>query len=229
MQPVNKEEFLRLQDEMQGQDDLRERVIKEMREAQKASKNSIFALHRRDFAGAKGKLDAARKVIDRFLPIVRDNPDLRRGTFSSAVEEYVEACAFERFLQDGSLITVSDLNGICNAEEYLGGVADLIGEMVRYAVLEATQRNVTAVQKCQALGSDVLAAFMEFDFRNGALRKKSDGIKYGVKRFEEILYDLSLIPNDGRSINASDLAEHELPAPAKRTKTSDEEEQEEGI
>jgi hypothetical protein len=33
---------------------------------------------------------------------------------------------------------------------------------------------------------------IEFDFRNGPLRRKYDGLKYAVKKIEEILYELSL-------------------------------------
>ena len=36
---------------------------------------------------------------------------------------------------------------------------------------------------------------MEFDFRNGPLRRKYDGLKYALKKIEEITYELSLIDN----------------------------------
>ncbi|MBN2367807.1 hypothetical protein JXC34_02220 [Candidatus Woesearchaeota archaeon] len=34
--------------------------------------------------------------------------------------------------------------------------------------------------------------FLEFELRNGELRKKSDSIKYNLKKIEEILYELKL-------------------------------------
>lgn len=66
--------------------------------------------------------------------------------------------------------------------------------MQRYAVLKATARDVAAVQRCRDLGSDIMEQVMTFNLRNGNLRKKTDAIKYSVKRFETILYELSLIP-----------------------------------
>ena len=34
---------------------------------------------------------------------------------------------------------------------------------------------------------------LEFDFRNGHLRRKYDGLKYALKNIEEILFELSLV------------------------------------
>lgn len=34
---------------------------------------------------------------------------------------------------------------------------------------------------------------MEFDFRNGPLRRKFDGVKYDVRKIDDILYELSLV------------------------------------
>ena len=106
-----------------------------------------------------------------------ENPHLRHGTFSAAIEEYVEGQLFMRFIQDGSLMRFSEFDGVCNHEEYLGGVSDLTGEMQRYAVLKATARDVEAVRRCRDLTDDIMAAMMGFNFRNGNLRKKSDAIK----------------------------------------------------
>lgn len=44
----------------------------------------------------------------------------------------------------------------------------------------------------------------QFDFRNGALRKKFDGLKYTLKKLESTLYELSLTANLGF---ARDVAE----------------------
>ena len=220
MNEQNKQEWEKLSADMDAADEMRERVIKELREAQKASKNAIYALQRGGIDGARAKMTRAREVIDSFADIIAKHPDLRHGTYSAAVEEYCEARAFDVFLETGKLISVADFAGVCNTQEYLGGVADLVGEMIRYAVLEATKRNVESVRKCRDLANDILMAFMELNLRNGALRKKSDSIKYGVKRFEEILYELSLIP-EGKKIDADDLAAAAEPE-MKKNKVEDE-------
>jgi hypothetical protein len=40
-------------------------------------------------------------VAKKIEPIIVANPQLRYGTFSFAIEEYVEACAFWKFLEEG--------------------------------------------------------------------------------------------------------------------------------
>ncbi len=53
---------------------------------------------------------------------------------------------------------------------------------------------------------------MQFNLKNGMLRKKSDSIKYAVKRFEEILYDLSLI-SSSRPLDAEAFSENKRSRP----------------
>lgn len=54
----------------------------------------------------------------------------------------------------------------------------------------------TPVAWYSVLAEYVLLA-LQFDFRNGALRKKFDGLKYTLKRMETTLYEQSLTANLG--------------------------------
>ena len=42
------------------------------------------------------------------------------------------------------------------------------------------------------LVDSLLVELMKFDFRNGPLRRKFDGVKYALKRLENILYELAV-------------------------------------
>jgi predicted translin family RNA/ssDNA-binding protein len=66
---------------------------------------------------------------------------------------------------------------VCSREEYLGGVMDFVGELNRYAVLRATERDFTAVKHARDTVDQLLAAFMQFDWRNGNLRRKYDAVR----------------------------------------------------
>jgi len=193
MDSEDKIEWAAINEAMEAEDADRERVIKEMRETQKCSKAAVYALQRGDVVTATQKLDIALRVIRKIEPIIVSRPQLRFGTYSNAVEEYVEAVAFKKFLETGKLLRFSEVN-VATHEEYLGGISDLTGEMQRYAVLKATNRDAAAVQRCRDLSDDVMQQVMNLNLRNGNLRKKTDAIKYSVKRFETILYELSLIP-----------------------------------
>ncbi len=47
--------------------------------------------------------------------------------------------------------------------------------------------------RCRDLLTALNGKLLEFDFRNGALRRKYDGVKWGVRRMEDLLYELSVV------------------------------------
>lgn len=81
MDATDKSEWVAINRAMEEEDNDRERVIKEMREAQKCSKNAVYALQRGDMSTAGTKLEAALKVIKKIQPIIATRPQLRFGTF----------------------------------------------------------------------------------------------------------------------------------------------------
>lgn len=53
----------------------------------KLAKNAIFSLHRSDFSEAAAKLARAESLASVLQAIISDEPDLRYGSFSAAMEE----------------------------------------------------------------------------------------------------------------------------------------------
>ena len=167
---------------------------------QKASKQAIFSLHRKDFKGASAKLSSALKAATALLPLIQAEPTLRFGSYANALEEYAEAKIFEYYLETGKLLpslsTHLDIGGLpLKNEEYLGGVLDFTGELNRYAVQRATARDEQQVRRCRDLVESIMDQYLKFDFRNGQLRKKYDALKYTLKNMENMLYELSLTHN----------------------------------
>lgn len=72
------------------------------------------------------------------------------------------------------------------------GIMDFTGELNRHAVLIATKRDICAVQKCRETLDLLNAQLMSFNWRNGNLRRKYDGVKYTLKKLEQIIYELTL-------------------------------------
>lgn len=62
-------------------------------------------------------------------------------------------------------------------EEYLGGLMDATGEICRWAVNRAAERNVPAVHRACAIVEAIAASLLMFDWRNGNLRRKYDGVR----------------------------------------------------
>jgi predicted translin family RNA/ssDNA-binding protein len=111
------------------------------------------------------------------------NPSLRHGALSSSLEEYAEAKCFAHYLATQKLVPLRDLPHV-QKDEYLGGVADFTGELTRYAVVRATARDEVAVEKCWAMVEAISGELIQFDFRNGPLRKKYDSVKYNLRKLE---------------------------------------------
>lgn len=188
---LDPKEFDALRGEMESYDAAREEIIKRSRDITKHSKAAIYALHRDEDAEAQAHLQDAQRAIAELLPRIAQDPTLRTGGFSAGIEEYVEASAFLHFLQEGSLLGRSAIQ-VSTAEEYLGGLSDLTGELMRYAVNRATKRDKTSVQKIRDLVDAIYGQLVQFDFRNSDLRRKYDAVKYNLQKVENVLYDLEL-------------------------------------
>ena len=127
-----------------------------------------------------------------------------RPQWGGAMEEYAEAWLFLRFLQRGgralaprsALAESSPAGKLVNDSEYLGGVLDFCGEMNRWAVRRAAERDLGAVTHCRDLALAIQEELLQFDFRNGELRRKFDALKYTVRNLERVLYDLALSPRE---------------------------------
>ncbi len=158
---------------------------------QKSGKTAIYCLHRGDDAGAARELSAVEAVAAELAPLLAAEPTLRYGSFSAAMEEYAEAAIFRHYLTEGRLLASAALP-LVTRDEYLGGLLDFSGELNRFAVLRATARDVAAVRRCRELTDAIFGAMLQFDLRNGALRKKFDTLKYTLKKMESLLYELQL-------------------------------------
>jgi translin len=194
---IDTKEFAVLKKSLESYDAARDIIIKESRDITKLSKQAIYSLHREDPRTARQQLADAEKVIAKLLKEIKADPTLRTGSFSASLEEYTEARAFLHFLETGKLITCKELKFV-EAEEYLLGLCDFTGELMRYAVLRATKRDKKAVEAAREMIDGIYGQFVQFDFRNSELRKKYDSIKYNLQKVENVLYDMALNPREIR-------------------------------
>lgn len=154
------------------------------------AKQAIFAMHRGAMDEAQDNLHIAEKHIMQLEKRFRRIPDLAgEGSYRAALEEYAEAQLFLAFLQKKKIGAV-DAPGMGDYS-YLGGVLDFTGEVVRYAVKMATEKNFKEVQRAHQAITEVAGEMMQLSL-TGSLRNKYDQLKRNLQKAEEILYDLSL-------------------------------------
>lgn len=77
-------------------------------------------------------------------------------------------------------------------EEYLQSLITLIEELARLAINSVTLGDYHRPLQISQFVKDVHAGFQILNLKNDSLRRRSDGIKYSVKKVEDIVYDLSL-------------------------------------
>lgn len=180
--------FDKLRISIQEYDCKREDLIKKSRDVLKLSKQLIYSVHRDEMDQANGLLEEIKSEVINLDKIAVYDPKLvYEGSYKVAIQEYVEAVLYYNFIKNGDLI---DLDVI--PTHYILGLADLPGELVRKAVYLAGKEKYSEVVKIKDMVDDIYGKLLEFDFRNNEIRKKVDGIKYDLRKLEDLVLDLKL-------------------------------------
>lgn len=77
-------------------------------------------------------------------------------------------------------------------EEYLLAMTDMTEELSRLAMNAVTLGDVELTVRISAFVKDLFAGFQLLNLKNDILRRKVDGVKYHVKKVEDVIYDLTL-------------------------------------
>jgi len=185
---INKADFKKIKEKLDKYDKKREEVIKKSRDVLKASKQLIYSIHR-------GNMAEAKKMV---VSVKKDKKDLDRiassidrlfyeGSYRQAMQEYAEALCYYGFIVEKKVPSINSLK--ISSEDYLMGISDLTGEVTRRAVTIANKKP-KEVSKIKKFVEEVFGEFLKFNLRNGELRKKSDSIKWNLKKLEDLEYDI---------------------------------------
>ena len=221
--PTVTEELDALRHRMEHRDSLREKLIKKCRDGQKAAKQAIYALHRRDFKKSARLIQDCEDCINKeLLPIVNEEPPLRGGSFGNVIEEYAEAKLFYVWLlgndkddmdtdmdkidknaaAKGTLLLPDEFAIALEPEDYLGGLCDLTGEIGRFAVQRGTFRDYDGVRQCLEANSAVLTSIQSLEKTPHGINKKMDQLRKSVSKIERMIYEMSLSKAAGMKMNS---------------------------
>ena len=184
---LNKKEFSNIRNEMHKIDLKREEVIQTSREIINLSKQIIYATQRNDLKEAAFII---RNIKERVKKLKKLNMPTDTNINSVAFQEYVEAIAFFEFVKNKKIPTRASLG--VKSEDYLSGLCDLTGELVRKAVYDVIHKKFDEAGRIKESVHDIYGEFLKLHLRNGELRKKSDSIKWNLKKLEEVMYDISM-------------------------------------
>ncbi|XP_061782145.1 translin isoform X2 [Nerophis lumbriciformis] len=79
-----------------------------------------------------------------------------------------------------------------DVEDYLAGVLIMASELSRLAVNSVTAGDYTRPLRISSFINELDSGFRLLNLKNDPLRKRYDGLKYDVKKIEEVVYDLSI-------------------------------------
>lgn len=184
-----------IKDEFTVNNAAREAMFSKTKTLSESAHLAEHALQTGDAEGATAALAAAGTVVDEILTDIEGATNgwfLRgAGAVSGAFERWISSNCMQTFFSTGRLAPRSAF-GRFKDSEYICGVINFCQELGRYAVGRATVGDAASVVLCRDLTQEVFGELLQFDFRNGPLRRKYDGVKYVMRRLEDILYELSL-------------------------------------
>ncbi|KAK9058795.1 hypothetical protein SSX86_023638 [Deinandra increscens subsp. villosa] len=153
---------------------------------------------------AKTQIDVLKKLFSQLSEIVRESPGQYyryHGDWRTEAQQVVSLFAFMHWLETGELLVHTEVEerlGLnasefgLDVEDYLIGICFMSNELPRYVVNQVTAGDYDCPRKVLKFLTDLHASFRLLNLRNDFLRKKFDGMKYDLRRVEEVYYDVKI-------------------------------------
>ena len=168
----------------------RRQVIKLTSDAQHLAKIAIFAMQRDDFKEADVSLKKAKMILSSIKKKYSKEKDIfSEGSYKASLEEYVEAVIFRQCLQGKKIGGIVGID--INPNIYISGLCDVPGELLRYAIKSATERNFKQVEKCLNIGQEIIGEMVKMNL-TGYNRQKFDQAKNALNKLQTVVYEVSL-------------------------------------
>jgi len=165
-------------------------VIKFAGDAQFLAKKTIFSLQGGNINEAKNSLNEAKKILITLSKKYKTTADLfDEGSFKAALEEYAEAELFLSFVEDKKISRIRDLK--IDSDIYIGGLCDVPGEILRFAIKSATERNISEVKRCYKTAEEIINELVDMNL-TGYNRQKFDQAKQALNKLQQVVYEVSL-------------------------------------
>ncbi|KAL2533629.1 Translin family protein [Abeliophyllum distichum] len=205
-------QFEELRSQLEDSGKLRERiraVAMEIESATRLMHSSLLLIHHsRSISDilekVKQQIGVLRELYNKLAEIIRECPDQYyryHADWKSETQTVVSLLSFIHWLETGTLLVHTDaeeklgLNPTefgLDIEDYLIGICFMSNELPRYVVNQVTAGDYECPRKVLKFLTDLNAAFRMLNLRNDFLRKKFDGMKYDLRRVEEVYYDVKI-------------------------------------
>ncbi|MDO9510075.1 MAG: hypothetical protein Q7J14_02175 [Candidatus Magasanikbacteria bacterium] len=187
---LDKKYFKEVRKELLNYATKRREVIKFAGDAQFLAKKTIFSLQGGNLIESKKILAESKKIILELNKKFKATVELfDEGSFKAALEEYVEAELFLSFVENKKITKIKDLK--INSNIYIGGLCDVPGEILRFAIKSATERNIKEVKRCYTWAEEIINEMVDMNL-TGYNRQKFDQAKQALNKLQQVVYEVSL-------------------------------------
>ncbi|XP_031623773.1 translin [Contarinia nasturtii] len=227
-----KELFTKFQDHLNNEQEVRDEIRSIIKEIDLVVRDSILSLQvihtsltevSSGCLKAREQFEICNKLYAKLAKMVPVGQYYRYNDhWSYLTQRIVFLIALTVFLEVGTLVerdTVAEILGLktnqndgfhLDIEDYLQGVLQLASELSRFATNAVTLGDYERPIQISRFVADLSAGFRLLNLKNDGLRKRFDGLKYDVKKIEEIVYDISirrLRPTEADSAPVGQVAE----------------------
>ncbi|BAD81187.1 putative translin-associated factor X [Oryza sativa Japonica Group] len=191
-----KAEFAKHAEYLNTLNDKRERLVKASRDLTMNSKKAIFQVHR---ISKNNKEEVLSKAENDLTVVVNQY-------IGKLVQEYVEAATFCRFCKTGTLLSLAEINDSLlelgdksveplqiNVLDYVLGVADLSGELMRLAIGRISDGEVEYAKNICAFVRDIyreLTLVVPLMDDNSEMKKKMETMLQSVVKIENACFSV---------------------------------------
>ncbi|KAK2033968.1 translin family protein [Colletotrichum zoysiae] len=203
--------FMNFRNELDQHHDRRERIIKASRDVTALSKKIIFTCQRVNKLGdlpsfANKDIAARMEDIKKHLTAIEsDIQGINRYRYAYSLrclEELVEALSFVHYLRTQTLITREETaaavpaNVLITEHDYMYGLFDLFGEMMRFATVTTAQTGQLAGVEGRNILADIheLSSCFEIlpEIPTKDFRGKIEVMRQSVRKVEKLGYGLAI-------------------------------------
>jgi len=165
-----------IRDEIDADDQIREKVLPLSRTAVRKCSESIKMTHKKEFAKAKALVEEAHDIITAAMSEMPDSTFVSKSkAMDIAYQELTEAANVLSLIEYGKYTPPEKYQ--IPSRPYLNGLADVIGELRRSSLDSLRHDDVNKAEQLLNLMEEVLEALQSFDYPNALvpdLRRKCD-------------------------------------------------------
>ncbi len=162
----------------------REAALSACRGAVRSAANSIRATHRGDFGAAERLLGEARAALREAVKASEAVPAVRyAGFIADAEKEVAEATITLRLIREGRLPSIGEVG--VGVTEYLGGVAEAVGELRRHLLDSLRRGEVSRGEDVLQMMDELYQLLTTMDYPDTltrGLRSRTDAARAAVER-----------------------------------------------